>query len=131
GVGLTRRRQSRLQQHALSLPSAHRRFSRQAPGSGESLTIWDFRDLWIDSPQFAGLSTLPFRSPSFPHAYARIQVGSELDPRQKHSGVTPSKEILTPSSSTSHLAARLFICYRSTSKMKPIGFSLRTQSLPY
>src|SRR5262249_6799382 len=56
--------------------------------------------------------------------YAGIQVGSELDPRPKHSGVTLSKKILTPSSSTSHLAARLFICYRSTSKMKSTSGSL-------
>src|SRR5262249_2270838 len=93
----------------------HRRFSRQAPGSGESLTIWDFRDLWIDSPQLAGLSTLPFRSPSFPHALRGDPGGFRTGPPTKHSGVTPSK---APSSSTSHLAARLIICYRSTSKMK-------------
>ena len=52
GMGLTRRRQPRLQQYAFSLPSAHRRFSRQSTwGRGRPdrfrFSILDFQCLWV------------------------------------------------------------------------------------
>jgi hypothetical protein len=40
---------------------------------------------------------------------AGIQAGSELDPRLKHSGVTPLSQISSPNSDTPQLAAELFV----------------------
>src|SRR5215467_12733334 len=48
--------------------------------------ILDFRDLWVDRPQLAGLSTLPFRSPSFPQALSGNTVGFRTGPPTKAFG---------------------------------------------
>src|SRR5262249_45826397 len=107
----------------------HRRFSRQAPGSGESLTILDFRDLWVDSAQLAGLSTLPSRSPSFPHALRGNPGGFRTG--------SPTKAFrgdAFKSAEFYYIASRCSVIYLlsvDVQNEKPIGFSLRTQSLPY